>query len=72
MNCDKAISLYKADSASSISSTMRGTRWSFALKIAKDDQTRDTYIFVPYESIKLKYRVLEIVQACPFGDIFRI
>lgn len=47
---------------------MKGTRWAFA----QQNQVKDQYIFVPLESIKLKYRVLDLFQASCFGESMRI
>lgn len=50
---------------------MKGTRWSFGSKLGKPaDNNR--YIFMPQGSIKMQYRVLEMVQTSGYGDIFRI
>ena len=49
---------------------MKGTRWSFGNKLEAGDDSR--FIFLPQESIKIKYRVLEMVQASAYGDSFRI
>ena len=49
---------------------MKGTRWSFGHKLENGGGGR--FIFMPQESIKVKYRVLEMVQATAYGDNFRI
>jgi len=50
---------------------MKGTRWSFGTKLgAPSDNKR--YIFMPQNSIKVQYRVLEMIQTSSYGDTFRI
>ena len=49
---------------------MKGTRWAFGQKLGPGADTR--YIFMPQESIKIKYRILQMVQASSYGDNFRI
>jgi len=49
---------------------MKGTRWSFGNKMEMGNESR--FIFMPQESIKIKYRVLEMVQATAYGDSYRI
>jgi len=49
---------------------MKGTRWSFGHKLENGGGGR--FIFMPQESIKVKYRVLEMVHATAYGDNFRI
>ena len=66
----RAVSLYRASNNNSIESSMKGTRWSFGHKLEPGAGTR--FIFMPLESIKIKYRVLEMIQATAYGDIFRI
>ena len=51
----RAISLYRASNNNSIQSSVKGTRWSFGQKLG-NEETR--FIFMPQESIKIKYRVL--------------
>lgn len=66
----RAISLYRASCNNSMQSSMKGTRWSFGSKLGHGAGGR--FIFMPQESIKVKYRVLEMVQATAYGDSFRI
>ena len=66
----RAGSIYRSESISSISQTMKGTRWSFGSKLETDD--KNTFIFIPQECIKLRYRVLEILTATAYGEIMRI
>lgn len=67
----RAISLYRASASNSIQSSVKGTRWAFGHKIGNyNSNTR--FIFMPLESIKVKYRVLQMVQATSYGDNFRI
>lgn len=49
---------------------MKGTRWSFGSKLEADEN--NTFIFIPQEFIKVRYRVLEILTATAYGEIMRI
>lgn len=66
----RAGSIYRSESISSISQTMKGTRWSFGSKLETDE--KNTFIFIPQECIKIRYRVLEILTATAYGEIMRI
>lgn len=67
----RAVSLYRASNNNSAQSSMKGTRWSFGTKLgAPSDNKR--YIFMPQNSIKVQYRVLEMIQTSSYGDTFRI
>ena len=55
----RAISLYRASNNGSVESSMKGTRWSFGHKLEQGGGGR--FIFMPQESIKVKFRVLEMV-----------
>lgn len=64
----RAISLYREKSSCSMQSSMKGTRWSFGQKL----EANTRFIFMPMESIKVKYRILQMVQATSYGDFYRI
>ena len=66
----RAISLYRASNSNSIQSSTKGTRWTFGCKM--QDGGGGRFIFMPQEIVKVKYRVLEMVQATAYGDSFRI
>ena len=70
VSLSRAISLYRASMNNSTQSSMKGTRWAFGSKLEGGGGGR--FIFMPHESIKVKYRVLEMVQATAYGDAFRI
>ena len=70
MSFSRAISLYRASNNASMESSMKGTRWSFGQKL--ENSAGGRFIFMPQESIKIKFRTIEMVHATAYGDNFRI
>lgn len=51
---------------SSASSTLKGTRWSFGQNLESSGQ----HLFMPLDSVKLKYTIKELRSSSAFGDTF--